>query len=99
MCPILPGETVAETVAVHLARWRKAVPYGRLASARPVWFFAVRDSPTAAMTVREETEVAMSASTLRDMKHAEVATRHGRVTQTLNGGACAVLTNGRAGGG
>jgi hypothetical protein len=33
----------------------------------------------------------MSASTLRDMKHAEVATKHG--------GACAVLTNGRAGGG
>jgi hypothetical protein len=41
----------------------------------------------------------MSASTLRNMKHAEVATRHGRVTRTLNGGACAVLTNGRAGGG
>jgi hypothetical protein len=40
-------------------------------------------SPTAAMTVREEIEVAMSASTLRD-------TKPGRVT-------CAVLTNGRAG--
>ena len=41
----------------------------------------------------------MSASTLRDMKHAEVATKHGQVTRTLNVGACAVLTNGRAGGG
>jgi hypothetical protein len=44
-------------------------------------------------------KVAMSASTLRDMKHAEVATKHGQVTRTLNVGACAVLTNGRAGGG
>jgi hypothetical protein len=41
---------------------------------------------------------AMSASTLRDTKHAEVATKHGQVTRTLNGGACAMLTNGRAGG-
>ncbi|MGH7525462.1 MAG: hypothetical protein ACREMX_02030 [Gemmatimonadales bacterium] len=42
----------------------------------------------------------MSASTLRDTKqHAEVATKHGQVTRTLNGGACAVLTKGRAGGG
>jgi hypothetical protein len=39
----------------------------------------------------------MSASTLRDMKHAEVVMKHGQVTRTLNGGACAVLTNGRAG--
>jgi hypothetical protein len=54
-------------------------------------------SPTAALTVREEIEVAMSASTLRDTKHAEVATKHGQVTRTLNGGACAVPTNGRAG--
>jgi hypothetical protein len=41
----------------------------------------------------------MSASTLRDTKHAEVATKHGPVTRTLNGGACAVLTNDRAEGG
>jgi hypothetical protein len=41
----------------------------------------------------------MSASTLRDMKHAEIATNHGQGTRTLNGDACAVLTNGRAGGG
>jgi uncharacterized protein YhbP (UPF0306 family) len=64
-----------------------------------VFFFAVRGSPTAAMTVREEREVAMSASTLRDTKHAEVATKHGQVKRTLNGGASAVLTNGWAGGG
>jgi uncharacterized protein YhbP (UPF0306 family) len=51
------------------------------------------------MTVREEREVAMSASTLRDTKHAEVATKHGQVTRTLNGGASAVLTNGWVGGG
>jgi hypothetical protein len=61
-----------------------------------VLFFAVRDSPTAAMTVREEGEVAMSPSTLRDTKHAEVATKHGQVTPALKGGACAVLTNDRA---
>jgi hypothetical protein len=69
------------------------------ASARPVLFFAVRGSPTAAMTVQEEGEGAMSASTLRDTKHAEIATKHGQVTQALNGGACAVLTNDRAEGG
>jgi hypothetical protein len=62
-------------------------------------FFAVRDSPTAAMTVREEGEAAMSASTLRDTKHAEFATKHGQVTWALNGGASAVLTNDRSEGG
>jgi hypothetical protein len=41
----------------------------------------------------------MSASTLRATRHGEVATKHGQVTRTLTGGACAVLTNGRAGGG
>ena len=37
----------------------------------------------------------MSACNLRDTKHAGVATKHGRVTQGLNGGVCA-QTNGRA---
>ncbi|HZM26726.1 MAG TPA: hypothetical protein VFB89_05185 [Gemmatimonadales bacterium] len=41
----------------------------------------------------------MSASTLRDTKHAEVATTHGQVTRTLTGRSCAVLTNGQAEGG
>jgi hypothetical protein len=51
------------------------------------------------MTFREERELAMSASTLRDTKHAQVGTTHGQVTRTLNGGSCAVLTNGQADGG
>ena len=38
----------------------------------------------------------MSASTLRATKHAEIGTKHGQITRTLTGGACAVLTNDRA---
>ena len=41
----------------------------------------------------------MSVSTLRDTKPAEVATKHGQITRTLNSGACAVLPDGPAGGG
>jgi hypothetical protein len=38
----------------------------------------------------------MSPSTPHDTKHAEVATKHGQVTQTLHGDAWTVLTNNRA---
>ena len=41
----------------------------------------------------------MSVSSLRDTKRAEAATEHGQVTRALNGGACVVLTHGRAEGG
>ena len=42
---------------------------------------------------------AMSASSLRGARHAEVAMKHGQVTRALESSACAVLTNDRAEGG